>query len=610
MPPPGRPLVVFDGDCGFCRRWIGRWRQITGDRVDYLPFQEVAGRFPTIPAEAFAAAVHLLLPDGAVHRGADAVVRLLALGGHRAPAWACAHLPGMAAVAEAGYRFVASHRPLFSRLTRWLWGDRVERPTHFLTRWLFLRAIAVTFLIAFASIGVQVEGLVGSHGVMPAERLLTVASERLGADRYLQIPTLYWLAPSDATLAALCWGGAAMSLLALLGVAVGPFLFGCWVAYLSLVSIGGGFLDFQWDSLLLEVGLLAACFAPARVFPSLARERAPSPLFLWLLRFLLFRLIFSSGWVKLASGDAAWRSLSALEVHYQTQPLPTWVGWYLHQLSAPWQRASCIGMFVIELAVPFLIFLPRRVRHAAAAPFVGLQLLIFLTGNYGFFNLLTLALCLTMLDDALLARLLPRWLTGGVPAVPLPRRASRLALAPVGALLFLLAALQLGGMLRGRALLPPPARACLAAAAPFRSVNHYGLFAVMTTTRSEIVLEGTRDGTTWEAYGFRWKPGDVARPPALVAPHMPRLDWQMWFAALGDYRGQAWLRNLEVRLLEGEPRTLALLGDNPFGSTPPLAVRAQLYDYRFSTRAERQSTGAWWVREDRGPYSPALRRRG
>jgi hypothetical protein len=494
-------------------------------------------------------------------------------------------------------------------IERWWRRAGAAPPTHFLTRWLFLRAVALIYLIAFASFGVQVEGLVGSHGVMPAERLLAYASGQLGADRYLQIPTFFWLAPSDAALAALCWGGAAMSLLALAGVAVGPLLLGCWAAYLSLVSIGGGFLDFQWDSLLLEVGLLAACFAPARAWPSLARERAPSRLFLWLLRFLLFRLMFSSGWVKLASGDAAWRSLSALEVHYQTQPLPTWIGWYAHQLPAVWQRASCIGMFVTELAVPFLIFLPRRSRHAAAVPLIAFQALIFLTGNYGFFNLLTVALCITLLDDAFHARFLPRRLAERMPAAPRARRASRLALAPVGALLLLLAALQFGSMLYGRADLPGPARALLAAAGPFRSVNHYGLFAVMTTRRSEIVLEGTRDGTTWEAYGFRWKPGDVAHRPAFIAPHMPRLDWQMWFAALDDYRGQGWLRNLEVRLLEGEPRALALLAEDPFGSTPPLAVRAQLYDYRFTTRAERQATGAWWVREAHGPYSPPLSRR-
>ena len=202
-----RPLLVYDGNCNFCRRWIDRWRHLTGDRVDYAPSQEVAPRFPEIPRERFDAAVYLLEPDGTVSRGAEAVFRALDHGGHRRPLWAYRSIPGLAPVAERLYRFVAGHRGGLSRLTRWGWGDRVERPTCFLSRWLFLRALGLIYLLAFVSLGVQIEGLVGSNGIAPIDRYLGMISERLGPERYWLVPTLSWLEPGDGLLQFLCWGG-------------------------------------------------------------------------------------------------------------------------------------------------------------------------------------------------------------------------------------------------------------------------------------------------------------------------------------------------------------------------------------------------------------------
>ena len=605
-----RPLLVYDGDCGFCRRWIDRWRHVTGDRVDYAPSQEVAERFPEIPRERFDEAVYLMEPGGGATRGAEAVFRALCHGGHPRALQAYRAVPGAAAIAERIYRFVARHRVGFSRLSRWLSGEGAVRPSWFLSRWLFLRMLGLIYLIAFVSLGVQIDGLVGTDGILPLDRYLGAVGEQLGPERYWRVPTLSWLDPGDGFLHFLCWGGAFLALLVVAGILTGPVLLVLWIFYLSLTTSGQVFLHFQWDILLLEVGLLAIFFAPARLWPRLSRERPPSTAFLWLLRWLLFRLMFLSGAVKLLSGDATWSDLTALDFHYQTQPLPTWVGWYAHQLPGWLQKASVLVMFGIELAVPFLIFFPRRIRHAAVVPLALLQVLILLTGNYGFFNWLTLALCILLLDDAALRRFVPGRLSGGVPdAGARPPRFRKYLLAPIAVVILVLGSLQLVRGLGAAGMLPEPALQVLRWAAPARSVNTYGLFAVMTTERPEIILEGSFDGRTWEAYEFRWKPGDPTSPPAFVAPHMPRLDWQMWFAALGNHRANPWFRNLRVRLLQGSPDVLSLLRTNPFPDDPPIYLRATVHDYRFTDFETRRAEGTWWRREEKGPYAPTLTRR-
>jgi hypothetical protein len=387
-----------------------------------------------------------------------------------------------------------------------------------------------------------------------------------------------------------------------------------WLLYLSLVTVGGDFLAFQWDNLLLETGLLAIFFAPAQVLPRPSREKPPSPTVLWLLRLLLFKLMFLSGVVKLASRDETWRRLSALTHHYETQPLPTWVAWHAQQLPRWFQASSCAVMFVIELAVPFLIFAPRRLRMAGGAALAIFQVLILLTGNYTFFNCLTLGLCLLLCDDFLLAPLLPRKLAVlysqpamGPAAPPARGRPWRLVvIAPLAVLVLSISAVQLLSPF-GR--LPSWTRPVVSVyrwLSPLRSVNRYGLFAVMTTERPEIIVEGSSDGRHWKEYGFRYQPGDPNRRPAFVAPHQPRLDWQMWFAALGNYRQNPWFVSFCRRLLEGSPEVLALLGKDPFPDQPPKYIRARLYNYRFTSPEERKRTGAWWQREPKGEYLPPV----
>ena len=429
--PPSKPLLVFDGDCNFCRLWIRRWQQLTGDTVDYLPSQDpaVAAQFPEIPREQFNTAVVLIEVDGSVFSGAEAVFRTLAFN----PKYyrlltVYEKSPAFANLTGGAYRLVATNRTLFSLLTRALWGRHVERPDYFLTRWFFLRALGLIYLVAFISLWTQISGLIGHNGILPADQFMPAVKQQcdaqhIGPDRFRLLPTLCWLDASDRFLNIQCAAGTALAILLIVGLAPAPCLFLLWLIYLSLATIGRDFLGFQWDNLLLEAGFLAIFFAPlprmgwGRLVPTKkslawlpnpAHESPPSRLALWLLRLLLFKLMFSSGCVKLLSGDPHWRDLTALTFHYQTQPLPTWLGWYAQQLPLGFQKFSCAAMFIIELGAPFLIFTPRRLRVLGAAAIVILQILILLTGNYTFFNFLTLALCLTLLDDFVLLKIIPQ----------------------------------------------------------------------------------------------------------------------------------------------------------------------------------------------------------
>jgi predicted DCC family thiol-disulfide oxidoreductase YuxK len=621
--PPTKPVMVFDGDCNFCMTWIRRWERTTGDRVDYLPFQDasISQRFPEIPRSQFESAVQLIVPDGSVYGGAEAAFRALACvpGGEWFLDW-YTHSPAFARAAEWGYRRVAANRRFFSFLTRLGWGRNIEPPSQLLVRWVFLRSLALIYLIAFVSLWHQMGGLIGSNGILPAKMTMQAANKMaaatgLGMDRYHQIPTLCWFSSSDRFLSIQCASGVTLGLLVLFGIAPAPCLFLLWLIYLSLATVGREFFGFQWDNLLLETGFLAIFFAPLQWLPRTGHPAPPSRIVIWLLRLLLFRLMFESGCVKLLSRDPVWHDLSALNFHYETQPLPTWLGWYAHQLPVWWQKTSVALMFGIELVIPFLIFGPRRFRHLAFAPLVGFQVCILLTGNYCFFNLLTIVLCLTLLDDAALrwlSRFKPRiwpWtrqpLTSEKPArrhIKWPRPLT----IPLACVSIVISLLQLSLMFQIPIPWPRPLVAIQQWLSPLRSFNSYGLFAVMTTSRPEIIIEGSNDGITWLAYEFKYKAGNLEGRPGFVAPHQPRLDWQMWFAALGNYQQNPWLLNFFIRLLQGSPEVLALLQHNPFPAVPPRYIRAVMYDYHFTTLDTHRKTGAWWRRDHPREYLPTI----
>jgi hypothetical protein len=503
---------------------------------------------------------------------------------------------------------------LAGRSLRW-GGGGPDRWSYARSTWVFLRLLGVAYLSAFWSLGIQVQGLIGEHGILPASELMAAARRHAGPQgpafaNILALPTLCWIDASDATLVSLCAVGAVLSLVLIAGFAGALVLPSLWLLYLSLSTVSGEFLAFQWDALLLETGLIAVVVAPWTLVhrPS---GGDPPPLARWLLWWLLFRLMFAAGVVKLASGDPLWRGLTALAVHYETQPLPTPIGWYAHHLPASLHTVVTAAALGIELVVPWFILGPRRLRHVACAMVVALQLAIALTGNYTFFNLLTIGLALVLLDDAAW----PRWMWGrrGGTVASAPRQdrnwaphllvAAVLTIVTVPLTIGMLAA-QAGVTLPWHSALRPLRRAL----APLHAINTYGLFAVMTPRRPEIIVEGSDDSKTWKAYEFRYKPGDVRRAPPWVAPHQPRLDWQMWFAALDSFDQSPWFERFCYRLLEGAAPVVDLLAVNPFPDAPPRFVRARLFQYHIAPLERHRAEGVWWTREKSGPYSPVLSR--
>ena len=308
-----------------------------------------------------------------------------------------------------------------------------------------------------------------------------------------------------------------------------------------------------------------------------------------------------SGVVKLASGDPTWHNLTALSYHFETQPIPTPLAWYADRLPMWFLKLSTALVFAIEIGVPYLILATRQLRVLAFVLLTALQLLIALTGNYAFFNVLSIALCLFLLDDTTLGS----WTRLGISTIH-PSRLRRIISIIVAIVIIPLSTTAFAASLGIALPIAPIVNPVMDVVASFRSVNAYGLFAVMTTTRPEIILEGSDDGTTWMEYEFKYKAGDLHRRPSWVAPHQPRVDWQMWFAALGRFEGERWLQNLCERILENDTEVLSLLKRNPFQGRAPQYLRAVLYRYRFSDAATRRRDGVWWTRDRIGDYSPVL----
>ena len=459
---------------------------------------------------------------------------------------------------------------------------------------LFIKLLALIYFIAFLSLAVQITGLVGVNGILPFAELLDYLYQNNGALAWLYKPTVFWFDSSDFTLQAVALLGCAVSLLLFVGIKPVWSLIVLFVSYLSLLHAGQIFLMFQWDTLLLEAGFLAIFLT-----------RGPSPLLLFLFHWLLFRLRFMSGVSKISSGDPSWSNLTTLNYYFETQPLPHVGAWYFHHLPEWMLQSGVVLVLFSELVVPFFIFLPRRFRLFAAAFTIVIQVLIIATSNHNWINLLTIVLCLFLLDDAILKKVLPRRLCFYVSLegdVNSSRISKRNYLLPVFAVMILVSSVTaFTGMVSNVDVIQELRKTT--GLVRIWGIGHiFHVFPNMQTERHELVIEGSDDGLHWKTYEFKYKPGRLDEKPAFIVPHQPRLDWMIWFVPPRSREMLYWFDGFLARLEHGSPEVLDLLEYNPFPDKPPRYLRVQVYQYWFTSAKERAETGHWWKREYMGQF--------
>ncbi len=447
---------------------------------------------------------------------------------------------------------------------------------YWLTRLCIQKALAFVYCIAFLIVINQFKPLLGRRGLMPAQRFLQGRS-------FWQVPSLFWLHCSDLFLTVMGWLGLFLSVLALLGIGDHFVLwFLLWALYLSFVNIGQTFYGFGWEILLLETGFLAIFLGPA--------DQAPSIIVIWLFRWLLFRVMLGAGLIKIR-GDRCWRDLTALFTYYETQPLPGPLSRAFHRLPLAAHKATAFFTHFVELVVPFTLFWPPELALFGGLVSLFFQVMLIVSGNLSWLNYITIVLCLSCFNDSFLSHFISL-------SPPLLHEMSVAHQAVILLLFFAIVYLSIKptqNLLSSRQIMNTSFN-------PLHLVNTYGAFGSITRKRNEIILEGSLDGSTWLAYEFRGKPGNVNRRPPQVSPYHFKLDWQMWFAAMSNYLYHPWTVTLCEKMLQGDRAVLSLLKTNPFPDAPPKFVRAQLYEYHFSDGVD----GTWWRRELKSSYLPPL----
>lgn len=454
---------------------------------------------------------------------------------------------------------------------------------------VFFRLLGFIYFFVFFPFLYQIKGLIGSNGILPIERFLQAIKLNSGKRAPFIVPTLFWYNCSDKALITAVYTGIFCSILLMFNILTPLMLLFLFLLHLSIVSTGQDFLSFGWELFLLEI-----------TFNAFFLSLTSSPnILIWIsLNLLLFRFHFQGGAVKLQSKDPNWRNMTGVAYHYQSQPLPNATAWYAHKLPLWFQKFSTAFMLVVELIIPFALFGTDDMRLVVYFFFVGLQLMIWATGNFSYLNHLTVVLSTILLSNAYLE-----------PFFDIPHVANstplylNIPITAVGASLIILQLMNLWNSLFTPNKIFNFIHYIIY---PFHIVNRYGIFAVMTTKRNEIVVEGSDDGTTWKEYLFWHKPSELNRRPRRISPCQPRLDWQAWFLPFSRYESEPWFHNFLIKLLYGVPEVTALLRHNPFPDKPPKYIRATAYDYQFSSFAKKKETGNWWTREYIGEYSPVL----
>ncbi|MBX3186610.1 MAG: lipase maturation factor family protein [Labilithrix sp.] len=479
------------------------------------------------------------------------------------------------------------------------WIERVEGPARYLlVRTAILRLLGLVYFVAFASAIQQAPALVGERGLMPARAWLDFVAHAKGSRLagFARLPSIFWIDASDGAITFACALGAALAVAVMAGVTNAGVMLALWILQLSLHAIGQTFWGYGWEIQLLETGLLAALLCPMKTWRPFA---SPPPLAsIWLMRWLIVRVMLGAGLIKLR-GDVCWRDLTCLVFHYETQPNPSPLSWWFHQMPRGAHMAGAVFNYLVELGAPLLLFSPWRPRDArrlAGGLFVLFQAVLIASGNLSFLNWLTVVPALACFDDATLERLVPaRWR----PKMAPDATASRAHLRVARAYAFVVALLSVPPVVN----LLSSEQQMNASFEPLHLVNTYGAFGSVSRVRHEIVLEGTRDAsvtdaTRWEPYELPCKPGDPARRPCLVSPWHYRLDWQMWFAAMSSYEDEPWIAMLADKMLRGDRAIAPLFARDPFDGSPPRFVRAELYRYELTRRGE----PGYWKRARVGEY--------
>ena len=507
---------------------------------------------------------------------------------------------------------------------RWLFDTERAAADRLIPRWIFLRALGLIYYSAFFSLVFQIRGLIGPHGFLPANEYLQALFERFGHASYWYAPTLLWLSSGSHMLTRICWAGMIASLLLVLNFWPRGMLAICFVCFLSFVSAAQDFSAYQSDGMLLEAGFIAMFLAPGGFRPGWGEDSRPSRASVFLLVWECFRIYFESGVAKILGGDPQWRNFTALDEYYQNGPLPTWIGWYMQHFPHWFHAATSFFTLALELVLVWAMFLPRRIRIVCFFIVTVWQIGIILSANYTFLNYLVLALGILLLDDHFVLHYLPSFLKKSYLATkeakPLltPKQgppwrqrfgaqifALKLAVSAVMlSWIFYDTLAELIWMVKPVPLPTTP----VTALEPFRIANRYGLFAIMTRGRYEIEFQGSDDGQTWLIYPFRFKPQDPAKAPGIYAPYQPRFDWNLWFASLSSWRQEPIMVRTEQSLLRGDGDALLLFAGNPFPHGPPRQVRAVIWQYWFTTPAEKRAQGLWWRRQLLGVYAPTLER--
>ncbi len=476
--------------------------------------------------------------------------------------------------------------------------------SYWLTRFVLLRLLGCVYAVAFLAAARQVVPLIGAHGLLPLDSFFVEVQSALGskAAGFLRIPSLFWLAHSDATLQVVAFIGCALSCVVIAGYANAIVMTVLWLLYMSFVHVGQDWYGYGWEIQLLETGFLAIFLCPlldARPFS----PRPPPLVVIWLFRWLIFRIMFGAGLIKLR-GDDAWRDLTALYYHFETQPIPNPLSRWFHFLPHWILRAGVGFNHVAELVAPWFVFHPRRARHIAGLIIVAFQSTLIVSGNLSFLNWLTIVPALACFDDSFWSKVLPRALVTRMTATSAnavaPSRAARSIRWTLVAVIGVLSIQPIVNMISSRQIMNTSFD-------PLDLVNTYGAFGTVGRERLNVVFEGTNGdpndpNSTWKEYPYRALPVDIDRRPVQIAPYQPRLDWQMWFAAMSTPDQYPWTLHLVWKLLHGDAGAIGLFAANPFPDKPPRHIRAVSYRYRFARSDEHH----WWTRERLGLWLPAM----